>query len=98
MVKVIREKTDEMKDNLNKKIAAEINKKKEERCAEASQKLTDEQNKMANIEHFYKNHTNNLDLEKKRFENILSAIYNEAASAYNVVFGKQLTLQDFKEF
>lgn len=98
LVKVIREKTDEMKDNLNKKIAAEINKKKEERCAEASQKLTDEQNKMANIEHFYKNHTNNLDLEKKRFENILSAIYNEAASAYNVVFGKQLTLQDFKEF
>ena len=38
------------------------------------------------------------ELKKKRFENILSAIYNEAASAYNVVFGKQLTLQDFKEF
>lgn len=96
LVKVIREKTDEMKDNLNKKIAAEINNKKDERCADATQKLADEQNKMANIEDFYKNHTSNLCSEKKRFETILSAIYNEAESAYNIVFGKQLTLQEFK--
>lgn len=96
LVKVIREKTDEMKDNLNKKIAAEINNKKDERCADATQKLADEQNKMANIEDFYKNHTSNLGSEKKRFETILSAIYNEAESAYNIVFGKQLTLQEFK--
>ena len=37
-------------------------------------------------------------LKKKRFSDILSAIYNEAKEAYSAVFGKELTMPLFETF
>lgn len=98
IVKAIREKTEETKDALNKKVASEISIRKEEQCAHAACKLADEQNNMRNIEEFYARHNTNLEAERMRFERILDGIYQEAANAYSVVFNKQLTLQQFKQF
>lgn len=98
LIKVIKEKSEEMTDTLNKKIASEINKKKEAQCVNAIQRLNDERKKMENIEEFYANHNTNLETEKTRFDKILAAIYQEAANAYLVVFNKQLTQQQFKLF
>lgn len=98
LIKVIKEKTEDMTETLNKQIASEMNKKKEEQCAGSMQKLDDERKRMRNIEEFYANHNTNLESEKARFDKILTAIYQEAANAYSVVFDKQLTEQQLKLF
>ena len=53
---------------------------------------------MKNIKAALSDHNFNLDAEKKRFNTILSEIYNEAKEAYSVVFGKEITLEQFKAF
>lgn len=98
IVKAIRENTEEMKDSLNRKIALELNNKKDKRCTIDLQKLDDEQKRMKNIEEFYKKHNTNLEKEKIRFEKIKTEIYKEASKSYSVVFGKSLTLEQFKLF
>lgn len=98
LIRVVREKTEDMTDTLNKKIASEMNKKKEEQCESSIQKLDDERKRMRNIEEFYANHNTNLESEKARFDKILTAIYQEAANAYSIVFGKQLVQEQFKQF
>lgn len=98
MIKAIRLQTEEMKETLNKNISKEIDDKKVERCADDHRRLADEQKRMLNIEEFYARHNSNLEMEKKRYDNILSTMYQEAANAYSVVFDKQLTLEQFKQF
>ena len=98
IVKVIKEETDKMRNQLNQKIAVEINSKKQKKCNDATQKLQDELTKLQAIEASYTDHNFNLDNEKLRFDKILSTMYNEAEAAYSVVFGRQLTLHQFKNF
>lgn len=98
IVKAIRNNTEESRDKVNKRIAVEINEKKDEKCADAKLRLNDAQTQMKEIEAFFASHTATLEDEKKRFNDILDAMFKEAADAYSVVFGKQLTLQAFKQF
>lgn len=98
MVRSIRQLTSEARDNINKKIAVEIDNKKKEKCKDMYQKLNDEQKKMEIINATLSDHNFNFDAEKRRFDDILSAIYDEAKEAYSVVFGRELALQQFETF
>ncbi len=98
IVKTIRQQTAEIRNSLNKQIAVEIDKKKKEKSEDMKQRLCDEQNKMDTIEAAFADHNFNLDTEKDRFQTILSAIYGEAHEAYSIVFGQELTLQQFESF
>ncbi|MBQ9230623.1 MAG: dynamin family protein [Prevotella sp.] len=98
IVRTIRQQTSEICNTLNKQIAVEINKKKNEKSEEMNQKLCDEEKKMETINAAFSDHNFNLDTEKTRFRTILSTIYDEANEAYSVVFGKELSLQQFESF
>lgn len=98
IVRTIRHQTSEVCNTLSKQIAVEINKKKKEKSEDMNQKLCDEEKKMETINAAFSDHNFNLDTEKTRFRTILSTIYDEANEAYSVVFGKELSLQQFKSF
>lgn len=98
IVRTIRQQTSEICNTLNKQIAVEINKKKNEKSEDMNQKLCDEEKKMETINAAFSDHNFNLDTEKTRFRAILSTIYDEADEAYSVVFGKELSLQQFESF
>lgn len=94
----IREQAPKISKDINKQIAVKINEKKLEKTGGMKLRLSDEENKMKNIKAALSDHNFNLDAEKKRFNTILSEIYNEAKEAYSVVFGKEITLEQFKAF
>lgn len=98
ILKTIKLKTEEIRDSLNKDIAININKEKETKCSDAVKKLHDQQVVIRNIEDLYNSHNCSLEKEEVRFNKILSGMFNEASDAFAVVFGKQITLQQFKGF
>jgi hypothetical protein len=98
MVRSIRQMSSETQDKINKQIAVTIDKKKKETSKDMTQKLSDEQKKMDTINSTLSDHNFNLEAEKERFNTILSAIYNEAKESYSVVFGQELSLQQFNAF
>lgn len=97
IVNTLKIEAERIAQSLNKTIAAEISNQKNFACQTIIQKLQDEQARMRAIELSNKNHSFNLEEEKKRYRNILSAIFRQANEAYALTFGHEITLHQFKE-
>lgn len=98
IVKEYKVKLTEAVKSVNKKVVNKMAAIKNSDCASSRQKLADEQAHMESIEASLSSHNFNLEDEKKRYNEILSSMFKEAADAYQIVFNRSLTLTQFKQF
>jgi len=78
-------------------ITTEIDKKKTEQCQGKKRQLSDIIASMNEIENILTAGVTTLSDTRRRYDNILSVMYQEAVDAYSIVYESQLSLQRLKK-
>ena len=80
---------------MNQRIAGTLYQIREDKCRAIRQQLADEQEHLAEIQTNLEDNNFNASAERQRTSYILTAVLNESAHAYSVVFDQMTTPEDF---
>lgn len=90
-LKEIHNKLDNRLHDMNANIAIKVNEVKDAKCGDARQRLTDERNRLAEIERNMRDNAFNEGQEKERTDRIIDALVQEIRSCHEDVFGTPYT-------
>lgn len=90
-LKEIHNKLDDRLHDMNVNIAVKVNEVKDAKCGDARQRLTDERNRLDEIERNMRDNAFNAGQEKDRTDRIIEALAQEIRTCHEDVFGTPYT-------
>ena len=90
-LKEIHNKLDDRLHDMNVNIAIKVTVVKDAKCGDARQRLTDERNRLAEIEWNMRDNAFNARKEKERTDHIIEALAQEIRACHEDVFGTPYT-------